>query len=96
MRTAIRRMATLAENARTGGALKVAALWCLLGASGALLAADSDLPEMEFLEYLGLWEESDEDWVLFSVAAGEPLAATKTRTDPAPESKESAESDDES
>ena len=22
------------------------------------------LPEMEFLEYLGMWEESDEDWLL--------------------------------
>jgi hypothetical protein len=86
----------LAEHMRKSRALRVAALWWLLGVSGALAAEDADLPEMDFLEYLGLWEESDEDWVLFSVEASEQLAATKLRTDPAPESEESAESDDES
>jgi len=35
---------------------------------------------MEFLEYLGLWEETDEDWQL----------------DPVPEGEESTETEDES
>ena len=30
----------------------------LLGTAGAV-AADDELPDMEFLEYLGMWEESD-------------------------------------
>ncbi len=58
-----------------------------------VVAADEELPEIEFIEYLGLWEDSDEDWVLFS----EPLKAeNEERTDPAPEGKESTEKDDES
>jgi len=58
-----------------------------------VVAADEELPEIEFIEYLGLWEDSDEDWVLFS----EPLKAENDeRSDPAPEGKESTEKDDES
>ncbi len=58
-----------------------------------VVAADEELPEIEFIEYLGLWEDSDEDWVLFS----EPFKAeNEERTDPAPEGKESTEKDDES
>ncbi|MFQ5608817.1 MAG: hypothetical protein ACE5F8_00940 [Woeseiaceae bacterium] len=44
----------------------------LLGACSLVLAADDEIPEVEFLEYLGLWEESDEDWLLFE---GEELTA---------------------
>jgi hypothetical protein len=76
--------------------LKVTVLWSLLAASGALLAADTELPEMDFLEYLGLWEESDEDWVLLSVEESAELAAQDKRTDPATEVEESVEYDDES
>jgi len=92
----MRRMATLASDAEQGSVLKTAVLFCLLGLSGVLLAADTEPPEMDFLEYLGLWEESDEDWVLLSVEASEQLAAKDTRSDPAPEGEESAENDDES
>lgn len=56
-------------------------------------AADDEVPEMEFLEYLGLWEESDEDWLLFN----EPMTAeNEQRSDPVPEGEESTEKDDES
>ena len=64
----------------------------LLG-SGMVLAADEEIPDAEFLEYLGLWAESDEDWLLFD----KPLAAdAEERTDPAPEGEESTEMKDES
>jgi hypothetical protein len=64
----------------------------LLG-GGMVLAADEEIPDAGFLEYLGLWAESDEDWLLFD----KPLAAdTEERTDPAPEGEESTENTDES
>jgi len=34
--------------------------------SGLTLADDMPAPDLEFLEYLGSWEESDEEWVLFA------------------------------
>ena len=42
----------------------------LMGAS-LVLAADEELPDPDFLEYLGTWEESDEDWLIFE----EPVTA---------------------
>lgn len=65
----------------------------LLLGCGAVLAADDEAPDAEFLEYLGLWEESDEDWLIFN----QPLKAdAEERNDPAPEGKESTEKTDES
>ncbi len=68
----------------------------LMSSSGAWAAdtaeEDSDVvPDMEFLEYLGSWEDSDADWMLF---AGEDDAPAE-RTDPAPDGEASVESDDE-
>ena len=34
----------------------------LLVGSGVVCAAEEEVPDIEFLEYLGMWEESDEDW----------------------------------
>ena len=90
------RVAMLANTARSDSRLKVALLWGLLGCSGALLAADTELPDVEFIEYLGLWEESDADWMLFSEEVREHVVADETRTEPAPEGDDSAESNDES
>ena len=63
------------------------------GAAGTVLAADAEEPDMEFVEYLGLWEESDEEWLVvehqMNVESGE-------RIDPVPEGEESMEDDDES
>jgi len=76
--------------------LSVAVLWGLLGCTGLALA-DDEQPDMEFLEYLGSWEESDEDWLLFAGSDSEAMAAKgRRRSDPAPDSEESTESDDES
>lgn len=64
-----------------------------LGAAGAALATETEEPEMEFVEYLGLWEESDEEWLMveyqMDLESGE-------RIDPVPEGEESREDDDES
>jgi len=62
-----------------------------------VVAADEELPEIEFIEYLGLWEDSDEDWVLFSDSFNaDKRAKNEQRSDPAPEGEESTEKDDES
>ncbi len=62
-----------------------------------MVAADEELPEIEFIEYLGLWEDSDEDWVLFSdLSIADNRAKNEERSDPAPEGEESTEKDDES
>ena len=63
------------------------------GATGTVLAAEAEEPDMEFVEYLGLWEESDEEWLMvehqMNLESGE-------RIDPVPEGEESREDDDES
>ena len=85
-----------ADRGQPEAAFKVAILWGLLGCSGVVAADDDVVPEMEFLEYLGSWEESDEDWVLFTEAAAEQVASDEKRTDPARKEEESVETDDES
>jgi hypothetical protein len=67
-------------------------LLLLASACGAVLAADAEEPEMEFLEYLGQWEESDEEWVMIDRRIS---LETDERTDPAPNGEESTEKDDE-
>ncbi|MDJ0812098.1 MAG: hypothetical protein QNJ23_00095 [Woeseiaceae bacterium] len=73
---------------------RAALLGSLLMGAGLVLAADEEVPDPEFLEYLGTWEESDEDWMLF----GKPVTAElEERTDPVPEEgEESTEKTDES
>lgn len=39
-------------------------LFVTVGACGPVLAEEAGEPDMELLEYLGYWEESDEDWVM--------------------------------
>jgi len=64
----------------------------LLGCS-LVLAADEEIPDPDFLEYLGSWEESDEEWLIFD----EPVTAeAEERSDPVPEGEESTEKTDES
>jgi hypothetical protein len=64
----------------------------LLLAGGLALAADAEEPEMEFLEYLGQWEVSDEEWVMIDRQIS---LETDERSDPAPKEEESTEKDDE-
>ncbi len=64
-----------------------------LCASVQALAGDEELPDIEFLEYLGMWEESDEEWLLLEDDA---VADNKERSEPVPEGEESTETEDES
>ena len=65
----------------------------LLLAGGSALAVDDEMPDLELIEYLGMWEESDEEWLIFE----EPIAADNDeRSEPAPPSEASAEKDDDS
>jgi hypothetical protein len=75
--------------------LEVAVLCGLVACGGSALADDEEaLPDLEFLEYLGSWEESDEDWLLFNELIGEPAASEEQETNDAePAGKESTESD---
>ena len=73
-------------------ASKAALLGSLMMGCSLVLAADDEVPDAEFLEYLGLWEQSDEEWLIFSAAA---TADAEERSDPAPEGEESTEKTDE-
>ncbi|MEX0976924.1 MAG: hypothetical protein WDZ50_07500 [Woeseia sp.] len=67
----------------------------LLGLSGNGAQADDTLPDAEFLEYLGSWEGSDEEWLLVqSDALRETATDDDERNDPAPDGEESTESTD--
>ena len=72
---------------------RTTAVGVLLLGCGLVLAADEEIPDPDFLEYLGMWEESDEDWVLFD----EPVTADrKDRSDSEKDDEESTEKTDES
>ncbi len=60
-----------------------------------LAQANEEMPDIAFLEYLGSWEGSDEDWLLVDAAEGVDEQWTEVRTDPVPDGEESVESDDE-
>lgn len=59
----------------------------------AVAADDDEEAGVDFLEYLGMWEESDEEWLLLDESM---TAGNEERIDPAPEGEESMEKDDES
>jgi hypothetical protein len=66
----------------------------LSAATSAIAEVENEeVPDMAFLEYLGMWEESDEDWLLLDE---EEVAENDKRSGPVPEGKESTEKDDES
>ena len=73
--------------------MRAALMWSLLGSCSLAYAADHEVPGMEFLEYLGLWEESDEIWMLMDEHM---VAEVERQIDAAPEGEESVEKDDES
>lgn len=72
---------------------RTAAVGALLLGCSLVLAADDEMPDPDFLEYLGMWEESDEDWVIFD----EPVTADREESsDSETEDEESTEKTDES
>jgi hypothetical protein len=74
-------------------ASKPVLLGALLLFGGLVQGADDEMPDEDFLEYLGLWEESDEDWLMFDASA---TTENEERVDPVPDGEESTEKEDES
>ena len=79
-------------------ALRLAIICGLLGLSGSAISDEPEGPDLAFLEYLGSWEESDEDWIIFSDQEVEetPTDNRNNETNPAPREDKVAEVDDES
>ena len=68
----------------------------LFGLSGGVSAADDELPDVEFLEYLGSWEESDKDWLVVSDVDKVRKELTKDeRSDSEQQVEESTETENE-
>lgn len=79
-----------------GRAHSVLALLCLLTAGASVLAEEEPLPDAAFLEYLGSWQESDEDWLLFEDAVSDPAGnKDEDGSDSVSEDEASPESKDE-
>ena len=72
--------------------VRLAVIWGLIVASSLVAAEDAEAPDLEFLEYLGLWDESDEDWLLLDKEAA---AENEQRSEPVPEGEDSTETEDE-
>jgi len=75
----------------------IALVACGLCLGTATMAQEEQPPEADFLEYLGMWQESDEDWMLLeNMQVAENTTDNEERSDPVPEGKESTETNDES
>ena len=57
----------------------------VFGLCSFAVLAEEEAPDIEFLEYLGMWEESDEDWLMFSGSATAE-DRRQERSEPAPSS----------
>jgi hypothetical protein len=76
--------------------LRVIMACSLLALSGGVTAEDDELPDVEFLEYLGSWDESDEDWLLVKdVTKARDEIMKDEGSDPAPKGEESMETENE-
>lgn len=74
-------------------------LWWIVTLGTVVVAEETvDRVELDFLEYLGSWEGSDEDWVLFTLdlESGRQLNEKEAENLAARESEKLAELDDES
>jgi len=76
---------------------KLALIWGPLGCADLALAAEDVQPDLEFLEYLGSWEESDKDWLMFAEVIDRQVAdADPKQAETEPHNEDSTESEDES
>ena len=64
----------------------------VLGTCGLAHAADQEEPDPAFIEYLGMWEESDEEWQMMDSKA---TVSLEEQGDTSPQEKESVEKEDE-
>ena len=72
-------------------------LWGLMGVSGLVIADDVAAPDLEFLEYLGSWDESDQDWMILVAGALEMKDSQETEQEhvSAPDGEKMSELDNE-
>ena len=73
--------------------------WFLCGlclATATQAGEQEPAPDAEFLAYLGMWEETDEDWMLLDEAQIAEMQEADERSEPAPEGEDSSEKTDES
>jgi hypothetical protein len=54
----------------------------LLGVAATAVAQDDEAPDVAFLEYLGSWQDSDEDWL---IVAEQMLGESVEEVEDAPE-----------
>ena len=75
----------------------IALVACGMCLGTAALATEESAPDADFLEYLGMWQESDEEWLLHDdLQATDNTTDKDERSDPAPEGEASTEMKDES
>ena len=72
---------------------RIALLACGLALGGVAIAASEEAVDAAFLEYLGEWEEADDDWLLFEDVE---LTAASEQEEAKEEEAESPENEDES
>jgi len=82
-----------ASASHTERVLKIALLCGLFGYGCIAWADEEEVPDLEFLEYLGSWDESDEDWVL--LAENDDEESSNDESKPAPQGDKVAELDHE-
>ena len=70
----------------------VVRLLCGLCLARIAVAEEEPAPEVDFIEYLGMWELTDEEWLLLDEV--ESILAEE-RNEPAPEGEDSTETEDE-
>ena len=85
-----------ADSLNADKLMRVAVLWGLIGITGIVVADEAEAPDLEFLEYLGSWEESDEDWLLLAAEAVDKKESEETidESEPAPNGEKLAELED--
>ena len=74
-------------------------LCCGLLLALAALADDEEVPDSAFLEYLGMWEETDEEWLLHETMRLESFVLRNEQPEDdseLPEDEETPEKEDES
>ena len=64
--------------------------------TAAVAGEEEPAPDVEFLEYLGMWEGTDEDWLLLDDTRTAEMQELEERSEPAPEGEDSPEKTDES
>ncbi len=74
---------------RTWASLPAALAMLVAWPAGADPEEEEEVTDMEFLEYLGSWDESDEEWLLFD----EPEVASRDKADEQEQPEEVDEDD---